>query len=83
MTQVEYARMIRSMHRIAGWVFIATIIFSPLGIWVLRRGNRIYDFLTTPSDGNDPNTTRVLEGDVAETSLIMSWDDVPQHPEDS
>lgn len=79
MTQIEYAEMIRSMHRIAGWVFIASIIFSPIGIWVLRRGNRIYAQLTTPQfEGDTPETNRVLEGNNIETSLIMSWDDVSE-----
>jgi hypothetical protein len=78
MTQTEYAKMIRSMHRIAGWTFIASIILSPIGIWVLRRGNRIYDSLTAPQfEGDDPDANRVLEGNNVETSLIMSWDDMP------
>lgn len=77
MTQVEYAKMLRTMHRIAGWVFIATIIFSPIGVLILRRGNRIYRLLTTPRPGHvDPNEVRVLEGDNVTNSLIMSWDDV-------
>jgi len=77
MTQVQYAEMIRSMHRIIGWCFIGSIILAPLGVWILRRGNRLYAILTTPqSEHDDPATNRVLEGDSINNSLIMSWDDL-------
>jgi len=69
--------MLRSMHRIAGWCFIGSIILSPIGFWILRRGNRLYELLTTPRAGQgDPETNVVLEGNAVENSLIMSWDDV-------
>lgn len=76
MTQVEYARMIRSMHRIIGWCFIASIILSPIGFWILRRGNKIYRLLTTPrSEHDDPQTNTVLAGNAIDDSLILSFDD--------
>lgn len=76
MTEVEYAKMIRSMHRILGWCFIASIILSPIGILILHRGNRIYNSIVRPTDGHDPETARVLEGDSTSNSIIMSWDDI-------
>ena len=77
MTRVEYAQMLRSMHRIIGWCFVASIILSPIGFWILRRGNRLYRALTTPLSEDDyPQTATVLEGSTIDNSLIMSWDDV-------
>ena len=81
MTQLEYAKMIRSMHRIAGWCFIASIILSPIGVWILRRGNRIYEAITTPAEGYDPATELALDEDF-ERSIAMSWDDVVYREED-
>lgn len=76
MTQVEYAKMIRSMHRIMGWCFIGSIILSPIGFWILHRGNKIYRHLTTPqSEHDDPETNTVLEGNTVSNSLVMSFDD--------
>jgi hypothetical protein len=82
-TQVEYAKMIRSMHRIIGWTFVGSIVFSPIGFWILRRGNKIYEYLTTPqSEHDDPQTNTVLEGTSTTNSLIMSFDDFTASSED-
>ncbi len=75
--------MIRSMHRIIGWCFIASIIFSPIGFWIIRRGNKIYRYLTTPqSEHDDPQTNTVLEGSTFDNSLILSLDDVTMFSDD-
>lgn len=81
MTQLEYAKMIRTMHRIMGWCFIASIIFIPLGMWILRRGNRIYEAIATPAEGYDPETELALDEDF-ERSIAMSWDDVVYREEE-
>lgn len=73
MTQLEYAQLLRSMHRIAGWCFIGSIILSPIGVLILRRGNRIYESIVS-SEGSEDG--RILEGETVERSLIVSWDDL-------
>lgn len=67
MDKETYAITVRSMHRIFGWTCIASIIFSPIGILVLRRGNRIYRNIMSSGDEWGSSSS----GD----SLIMSFDD--------
>lgn len=67
MDKETYAKTVRTMHRIFGWSCILSVIFSPIGILVLRRGNRMYrDIMSSDYEWGSSTSAE---------SLIMSFDD--------
>ncbi len=67
MDKATYAKTVRTIHRVFGWCCILSVIFSPLGIFVLRRGNRIYR--------NIMSSDYEWGSSISADSLIMSFDD--------
>lgn len=72
MTKDEWALFVRRAHYAIGIPCIVSVVFAPVGIWLIRRGKRQYAAITALPDAPiSPSRQEAIA-----LGLASSWDDV-------
>ena len=75
MTVMEHAKFIRTVTLLVGLSFIGTILFAPIGIWIIRWGEKQIRHLFEQAMKNPHPSAPLIERAMA-LGVATSWDDL-------
>ena len=75
MTVMEHAKFIRTVTLLVGLSFICTILLAPIGIWIIRWGEKQIRHLFEQAMKNPLPDAPLIERAMA-LGVATSWDDL-------